>query len=1054
MNDTKTPGDKTLHPAPGKTLTLKRPVEQGTVRQSFSHGRSKAVVVEKVKRRVIGPGETAAPSAAPSTPATSPAAAAPRPVAPTAAAPAPRPAAPTPAPAAAPVAAAPAVEAAPAPVDVKAAAPVAAPAAAAPAPVEAAPAAAAAPTAAAPAAPVAAAPVEAPPAAATPAPAAPVAAPAAPVAAKAPDSRPVPSAPRPAATSSSGSTSRPSGAPQRPGAPQRAGSGPAGGQNRSGPGSNTQRPGASGGERRPGAGGPPARPGANRPGGSGVVLRTLTDEERNMRASALADARVREGEEKRMAEERRIAEDEARRRAERERAERAERDAAEARKREEESRRANDDESKRRAEQEARKRFGEDGRPAAGAAPAAGATARPLTPRAPGAPGAPATTTTEEDDRRPARRGATPVRPVAPVKLPKGPGGEKHRGRLTLVTAQSGEEERQRSVASFRRRTQRMTGHRAQESKEKITREVVLPETITIQELANRMSERAVDVIRMLMKQGQMVKITDVIDADTAELIAVELGHTVRRVSESDVEEGLFDTADAPENLLPRPAVVTIMGHVDHGKTSLLDALRKTTVVSGEAGGITQHIGAYQVTAPSGSKITFIDTPGHAAFTAMRARGAKVTDIVVLVVAADDGVMPQTIEAINHARAAKVPLIVAINKIDKPDAKPERVRSELLQYEVQVESMGGETLEVEVSATKQINLDKLLEMIALQSELLDLRANPDRPAEGTVVEAKLDRGRGPVATVLVQRGTLKVGDVVVAGAEFGRVRALITDTGANTNTAGPSLPVEVLGFSGTPEAGDRLAVVESEARAREITDYRQRQKREKAAARSATIRGSLEQMMSQVRSTGRKEFPLIIKGDVSGSVEAIIGALEKVGNEEVQARIIHSGAGGINESDVTLAETSGAAIIGFNVRANKEARDAAERAGVEIRYYNIIYDLVDDVKKAMSGLLAPITRETMLGNALILEIFAVSKVGKVAGCRVTDGTVERGQHVRLIRDNVVIHEGKLATLNRFKDAVKEVVAGQECGMSFEGYQDMRAGDVIECYRVEIVQRSL
>ncbi|WP_341988077.1 translation initiation factor IF-2 [Azorhizobium sp. AG788] len=1061
MNDTKTPGDKTLHPAPGKTLTLKRPVEQGTVRQSFSHGRSKAVVVEKVKRRVIGPGEAgAAGAAAPSTPAPAPAAAAPRPAAPAAAAPAaPRPAAPTPTPA--PAAAA---EAAPAPVDAKAAAPVAAPAAPAtpaPAPVAAAPVAAPAPTPAAPvvaeaaAAPAAPAPVAAAPAAAAPAAAPVAAAPATPVVAKAPEARPAPSAPRPAATSSAGSTSRPSGAAQRPGAPQRTGSGPAGSQNRnSGPGANNQRSGGPGGERRPGAGGPPARPGANRPGGSGVVLRTLTEEERNMRASALADARVREGEEKRMQEERRIAEDEARRRAERERAERAEREAAEARKREEESRKANDDESKRRAEQEARKRFGEDGRPISGTAPSTGTAARPTTPRAPGAPGAPTTATTEEDDRRPARRGATPVRPVAPVKLPKGPGGEKHRGRLTLVTAQSGEEERQRSVASFRRRTQRMTGHRAQESKEKITREVVLPETITIQELANRMSERAVDVIRMLMKQGQMVKITDVIDADTAELIAVELGHTVRRVSESDVEEGLFDTADEPENLLPRPAVVTIMGHVDHGKTSLLDALRKTTVVSGEAGGITQHIGAYQVTAPSGSKITFIDTPGHAAFTAMRARGAKVTDIVVLVVAADDGVMPQTIEAINHARAAKVPLIVAINKIDKPDAKPERVRSELLQYEVQVESMGGETLEVEVSATKQINLDKLLEMIALQSELLDLRANPDRPAEGTVVEAKLDRGRGPVATVLVQRGTLKVGDVVVAGAEFGRVRALITDTGANTNTAGPSLPVEVLGFSGTPEAGDRLAVVESEARAREITDYRQRQKREKAAARSATIRGSLEQMMSQVRSTGRKEFPLIIKGDVSGSVEAIIGALEKVGNEEVQARIIHSGAGGINESDVTLAETSGAAIIGFNVRANKEARDAAERAGVEIRYYNIIYDLVDDVKKAMSGLLAPITRETMLGNALILEIFAVSKVGKVAGCRVTDGTVERGQHVRLIRDNVVIHEGKLATLNRFKDAVKEVVAGQECGMSFEGYQDMRANDVIECYRVEIVQRSL
>ncbi|OYX10025.1 MAG: translation initiation factor IF-2 [Rhizobiales bacterium 32-66-8] len=599
-----------------------------------------------------------------------------------------------------------------------------------------------------------------------------------------------------------------------------------------------------------------------------------------------------------------------------------------------------------------------------------------------------------------------------------------------------------------------MTGHRVQETKEKISREVILPETITIQELANRMSERAVDVIRMLMKQGQMVKITDVVDADTAQVIAEDLGHTVRRVSESDVEEGLFDNTDASGSLQPRPAVVTIMGHVDHGKTSLLDAIRKTTVVSGEAGGITQHIGAYQVSSPSGSKITFIDTPGHAAFTAMRARGAKVTDIVVLVVAADDGVMPQTAEAIAHARAAKVPLIVAINKIDKPDAKAERVRSELLQYEVQVESMGGETLEVEVSATKQINLDKLLELIALQSELLDLTANPERPAEGTVIEAKLDRGRGPVATVLVQRGTLKIGDIVVAGAEWGRVRALITDTGANTTEAPPSFPVEVLGFNGTPEAGDRLAVVENEARAREITDYRQRQKREKAAARSATIRGSLEQMMNQVKATGRKEFPLIIKGDVSGSVEAIIGALEKVGNDEVQARIIHSGAGGINESDVTLAETSGAAIIAFNVRANKEARDAADRAGIEIRYYNIIYDLVDDVKKAMSGLLAPINRETMLGNALILEIFGVSKVGKVAGCRVTDGTVERGQHVRLIRDNVVIHEGKLATLNRFKDAVKEVVAGQECGMSFENYQDMRAGDVIECYRVEVVQRSL
>jgi translation initiation factor IF-2 len=663
----------------------------------------------------------------------------------------------------------------------------------------------------------------------------------------------------------------------------------------------------------------------------------------------------------------------------------------------------------------------------------------------------------EEDDRRPVRRGpgGAPARPVTPPKPTRPAAGpEKSRGRLTVVTAQSGDDERQRSVASFRRRTQRMSGHRQVETKEKIAREVTVPETISIQELANRMAERAVDVIRLLMKQGQMVKITDVIDADTAQLIAEELGHSVRRVAESDVEEGLFDTADTDEELVTRPPVVTIMGHVDHGKTSLLDAIRKANVVSGESGGITQHIGAYQVTSPLGGKVTFIDTPGHAAFTAMRARGAKVTDIVVLVVAADDGVMPQTVEAIHHARAAKVPLIVAINKIDKPDAKPERVRTELLQYEVQVESLGGDTLEVEVSAKAHTNLDKLLETITLQAEVLDLKANPNRDAEGTVIEAKLDRGRGPVATVLVQRGTLHVGDIVVAGAEFGRVRALIDDKGSNVTAAGPSFPVEVLGFNGTPEAGDRLAVVESEARAREITDYRQRQKREKAAARSATVRGSLEQMMSQAKTTGRKEFPLIIKGDVSGSVEAIISSLEKLGTDEVQARIIHSGAGGVNESDVTLAETADAVIIAFNVRANKEARDAADRAGIEIRQYNIIYDLVDDVKAAMSGLLSPINRETMLGNALIKEIFAVSKVGKVAGCLVTDGVVERGQHVRLIRDNVVIHEGKLSTLNRYKDAVNVVQSGQECGMSFENYQDMRAGDVIECYRVEVVQRTL
>ena len=647
-----------------------------------------------------------------------------------------------------------------------------------------------------------------------------------------------------------------------------------------------------------------------------------------------------------------------------------------------------------------------------------------------------------------------PRRPVPPRPAAPRVGAEKQRGRLTLVTALRADEVRERSVASFRRRTQRLKGHASNEPKEKLVREVTIPDAITIQDLANRMTERAVDVIRLLMKQGQMATINDVIDADTAQLIAEEMGHSVRRVSESDVEEGLFDTADAEETLQPRAPVVTVMGHVDHGKTSLLDSIRSAEVAAGEAGGITQHIGAYQVTAPSGGKITFIDTPGHAAFTAMRARGAKVTDIVILVVAADDGVMPQTVEAIHHAKAAKVPIIVAINKMDKPDANPNRVRTELLQHEIQVESLGGEVVDVEVSATQKLNIDKLLEMVALQSEILDLKANPDRPAEGTVIEAKLDRGRGPVATVLVQRGTLKVGDLVVAGAEWGRVRALVSDTGETISSAGPSMPVEVLGFSGTPDAGDRLAVVENEARAREVTEYRARQKREKTVARATGMRGSLEQMMAQAKTAGRKEFPLVIKADVQGSLEAIIGALDKLGTDEVAARVLHGGVGGISESDVTLAEASGVPIIAFNVRANKEAREAAERAGIEIRYYNIIYDLVDDVKKAMSGLLPPTLRETMLGNAQILEVFKVSKVGNIAGCRVTDGTVERGANVRLIRDNVVVHEGKLSQLKRFKDDVKEVGAGMECGMAFENYQDMRQGDVIECYRVETIQRSL
>ncbi len=630
---------------------------------------------------------------------------------------------------------------------------------------------------------------------------------------------------------------------------------------------------------------------------------------------------------------------------------------------------------------------------------------------------------------------------------------DRRRGKLTLANALD-DTERARSLASIRRRRERERA-RANDAgpREKIMREVVIPETITIQELANRMSERVVEVIKLLMKQDQMVKAADVIDADTAQIIAEEMGHTVRRVAEADVEEGLYASPDDEADLKPRPPVVTVMGHVDHGKTSLLDAIRRTSVASGEAGGITQHIGAYQVE-QAGHKITFIDTPGHAAFTAMRARGAQVTDIVILVVAADDGVMPQTIEAINHAKAAGVPIIVAINKMDKADADPQRVRTELLQHEVFVETMGGEVLDVEVSATKGTNLDKLLETVLLQSEVLELKSNPNRAAEGTVIEAKLDRGRGVVATTLVQRGTLRVGDILVAGSAWGKVRALVDDTGAQVKEAGPSTPVEVLGFQDAPEAGDRFAVVDTEGRAREITEYRARQKRDKALAHSTAARGSLEQMMSQLGTAGQKVFPLVIKGDVQGSVEAITQALEQLGTDEVAARIIHSGVGGITESDVTLAATSEAAIIGFNVRANKQAREVAERDGIEIRYYNVIYNLVDDVKAAMSGLLSPERRETMLGNAQILEIFNISKVGKVAGCRVTDGTVERGANVRLIRDNTVIHEGKLSTLKRFKDEVREVPAGQECGMAFEKYEDMRVGDVIECYRVEEIQRTL
>jgi translation initiation factor IF-2 len=629
----------------------------------------------------------------------------------------------------------------------------------------------------------------------------------------------------------------------------------------------------------------------------------------------------------------------------------------------------------------------------------------------------------------------------------------RERVKLTINNAFD-EKQRERSLASLKRKRERekLKAMGIPQNREKIVREVVIPEVITIQELANRMTERSVDVIKYLMKEGEMHKINDVVDADTAELVVQEFGHTPKRVSEADVETGFIGEQDDEGELKPRAPVVTIMGHVDHGKTSLLDAIRQTNVVSGEAGGITQHIGAYQVTTPSGEKVTFIDTPGHEAFTAMRARGAKVTDIVVLVVAADDGVMPQTVEAINHAKAAGVPLIVAINKIDKPQADPNRVRNELLQHEIVVESMSGETLEIPVSALKRTNLDKLLEAIHLQAELLDLKANPNRSAEGIVVEAKLERGRGPVGTVLVQRGTLHVGDIVVAGTAWGRVRALIDDCGQNTDAAGPSVPAEILGFDSAPEAGDPFAVVENEGRAREITDYRVRKRRE--ALGSAGTARTLEQMMQQLKETGCKEFQLLVKGDVQGSVEAIAGALKKLGTDEVEARIVHSGVGGITESDVALANASKAVVVGFNVRANAQAKAAADRDGVEIRYYNIIYDLVDDVKAAMSGLLSPTIREIYLGKAEILEVFNISNIGKVAGCRVTEGKVERGAKVRLIRDDVVIHEGTLSTLKRFKDEVREVPAGQECGMAFANYQDIRAGDAIECFNVESITRTL
>ncbi|MFC4237795.1 translation initiation factor IF-2 [Thalassospira xianhensis] len=657
----------------------------------------------------------------------------------------------------------------------------------------------------------------------------------------------------------------------------------------------------------------------------------------------------------------------------------------------------------------------------------------------------------EEEARSAAARKRAEEEALGRAARTKGDEGRR-RGKLSINNAMTGDEGgRRRSMASIKRQQAkakaRMQGQ--QKPKEKIVRDVIVPDVITVQELANRMAERAADVIKCLMGLGVMATINQSLDPDTAQLVVEEFGHKMKRVSDADVEEALVTADDNEDQLIGRPPVVTVMGHVDHGKTSLLDALRKTDVVSGEAGGITQHIGAYQVTMETGSKITFIDTPGHAAFTEMRSRGAKVTDIVVLVVAADDSVMPQTIEAISHAKAAGVPMIIAINKIDKQGANPTKVKTELLQHEVVVEEMGGEVQCIEVSAKQGLGLTELEEAILLQAEVLDLKANPARVADGVVVEARMEKGRGPVATVLVQRGTLKNGDIFVTGAEWGRVRALVNDHGVRIEEAIPGMPVEVTGLNGVPSAGDDFVVVENEAKAREISDYRQRRIRETQAA--AMKKSALENMFS---SSGEvKELPILIKGDVQGSVEALIGTLQKLGNEEVSVRVLHSGVGGINESDVTLARASNALIIGFNVRANQQAREQSRRDNVDIRYYSIIYDVADDIKKMLSGMLSPEVREKFLGYAEIRDIFTISG-NKIAGCMVTEGTVKRGAGVRLLRDNVVIHSGELSTLRRFKDEVKEVREGYECGMSFAKYNDLQVGDMIECFEQEEIAVEL
>ena len=790
----------------------------------------------------------------------------------------------------------------------------------------------------------------------------------------------------------------------------------------------------------------------------GAVLRTLTEEEKEARTRALVDAnRDAEIARKRAAEEaaRRAAEEQVRRKAEEEHKRRLA---------EEEARKKAEEEAKRKADAMVQKRLDQ------------AAVAQPQTPGARQAqeiqagaaqPVAPAA----QPPRRPAPpaqsadsaiRRPPPMRPQVNKRLPQPPGArreapKRRSDKIDVGRAVEGENDfRSRSVAQQRRRLERerRREHAYDTPQQKVYREVTIPETISVQDLASRMSERGADVIKTLMRMGVMATINHVIDADTAELVVTEMGHRPKRVAEGDVEVGLAESVDAPESMRPRPPVVTIMGHVDHGKTSLLDALRETDVAAHEAGGITQHIGAYQVTLPSGQKITFLDTPGHEAFTAMRARGAKVTDIVVLVVAADDGVMPQTKEAIAHAKAAGVPMIIAINKIDKAGADPNRVRTELLQDEVQVEQLGGDVQSIEVSAIKKTNLDKLEEAILLQAEVLELKASPDRPADGVVVEAQLDPGRGSVATVLVQRGTLKVGDVLVAGGVWGRVRRLVDDRGAAVQSAGPAFPVEILGLDGTPQAGDEFHVVESEARAREIADFRARRERQAQLAKAAGGRGTLEEMLKGIREGTAKELPVVIKADVQGSAEALAGAISRLSTDKVAARVVYSGVGGISEADLTLAKASGALIIGFNVRANPQAREIAKRDKIDIRYYSIIYKVTEDIQQLMVGLLEPTYKENFLGNAQIREVFRITKVGNVAGCMITEGMVRRGAKVRLLRDNVVIHEGTLKTLRRFKDEVREVQHGFECGMAFENYDDIKVGDVIECFEIEEVRPTL